>query len=301
MLWNSLFSPHANCFAMRNILFFFLFLALCSNVFAQSAETRAKFYGKEPPPAPTPRIPEPPPFSPDFSLDLAWHSRNMREGWTRCDGPTGTIQTEFSESGAYLGFWGAYDFTDRVNRQWRFQDTRFYTGFAMDFINAGTLGPVTVDLSWTYNHYLDHTTDDNGEIGLTLALNHLFQKKQWLGAASLAANHNYDDEETWLDLAGRLTYLFDEAGRKSIVTTLHLYWGDTAKLQGLTNHDVDGNAFYAVVLQTEFNWHLTDHLYLAPYLALSCAPDRRARHAAQDDPMDSAAVLWAGIRFGWQF
>ncbi|MBR6470491.1 MAG: hypothetical protein IKS83_01715 [Victivallales bacterium] len=289
---------------MRNILFFFLCLALCSNVFAQSAETRAKFYGQPSPPKTadtSPRVPELPPFSPDFSIDLAWNSRNMREGWTRCDGPTGTLQAEFSESGAYLGFWGAYDFTDRVNRKWRFQDTRFYAGFSMDFINAGTLGPVTVDLSWTYNHYLDHTTDDNGEIGLTLALNQLIQKDRWLAGAAISVNHNYDDEETWLDLAGRVIFPLDDDARKSIVTTLHLYWGDTAKLQGLTNHDVDGNAFYATVLQTEFEWKLTAHLRLAPYLAFSYAPDRRARHAAQTDPMNSAGILWAGIHLVWQF
>ena len=287
---------------MRIHLALFFVVALAATALAQSAATRAKFYGQEPPPeAEQPRIPDLPPFSPDFSIDLGWHSRNMREGWTRCDGPVGTLQAEFSESGAYLGFWGAYDFTDRVNRKWHFQDTRLYAGFAMDFINTGTFGPVTIDLSWTYNHFLDHTTDDNGELGLTLALNQLIHKGRWLGAVSLGLNHNYDDEESWLDLAGRITCLLDENGRKSIVTTLHLYWGDTAKLQALTDRCVNGNAFYAAVLQTEFEWHLTDHLTLSPYLALSSAPDRRARHAAKDSPMDSSALLWAGFRFGWQF
>ena len=286
---------------MKRFLVLLLSLVLAATAFAQSAETRAKFYGQEPPPAESPRVPALPPFSPDFGLDLGWHSRSMREGWTRCDGPVGTLQAEFSESGAYLGFWGAYDFTDRVNRKWRFQDTRFYAGFGMDFVNAGSFGPVTLDLSWTYNHYLDHTTDDNGEIGLTVALNQLFQQGRWLGALSLGVNHNYDDEETWMDLAGRVTCLLDESGRKSIITTLHLYWGDTAKLQDITERRVNGNAFYAVVLQTEFNWHLTEHLYLAPYLALSCAPDRRARRAAREMPMDSVAVLWAGLRVGLQF
>ena len=292
---------------MHILLTLFLALAFATNAFSQSAETRAQFYGQEPTPPPTPaearakHLWELPPFDPDFAVDLGWHSRNMREGWTRCDGPTGTIQAEFAESGAYFGAWGAYNFTDRVNRQWRFQDTRFYAGFAMDFLNAGDFGPVTIDLSWTYNHYLDHQTDDAGELGITFAFNQLYQKDRWLATASLGLNHNYDDEETWFDLAGRLTCLLDESGRTSIVTTFHLYWGDTAKLQDITNQRVNGNAFYAVVLQTEFDWHLTDHLSLSPYLALSSAPDRRARHAAKDAPMNSSALLWAGIRLGWQF
>ncbi len=289
---------------MQKSLSILCYLTICVILaYGQSAETRAKFYGEEPPPPPDKfqKLMELPPFSPDFAVDAGWHSRNMREGWTRCDGPIGTIQAEFAESGAYLGVWGAYDFTDRVNRKWRFQDTRFYAGFAMDFINAGDYGPVTVDLSWTYNHYLDHSTDDAGEIGLTLSLNQLYQKERWHAATSLGVNHNYDDEETWLDLAGRLTCLLDESGRKSIVTTLHLYWGDTAKLQHLTDRRVDGNAFYAVVLQTEFDWYLTEHLHLSPYLALAGAPDRRARHAAKENPMDAAAILWAGLRIGWLF
>jgi len=290
---------------MRKFLALLFCLALCANAAAQSAETRAQFYN-QPPPQPTPeakfqRLLELPPFHPEFALDLGWHSRNIREGWTRCDGPTGTLQAEFAEGGAYLGVWAAYDFTDRANRQWRFQENRFYTGFAMDFINAGDFGPVTIDLSWTYNHYLDHTADDAGELGLAFALNQLYQKDRWLAAISLGLNHNYDDEETWLDLAGRLTCLIDPAGRKSIVTTLHLYWGDTAKLQAVTDRRVNGNAFYATVLQTEFEWHLTEHLTLSPYLALSCAPDRRARHAAQAAPMHSAAILWTGLRLACQF
>ena len=291
---------------MRSLLTLLFAVALATTAFSQSAETRAQFYGQQPP-TPTPaeskakRLLELPPFDPDFAVDLGWHSRNMREGWTRCDGSTGTIQAEFSESGAYLGVWGAYDFTDHVNRKWRFQDTRFYVGFAMDFLNAGDFGPVTIDLSWTYSHYLDHSTDDGGEVGIAFALNQLYQKNRWLAAASLGLNHNYDDEETWLDLAGRLACLLDESGRKSIVTTLHLYWGDTAKVRDVTDRRVNGNAFYALVFQTEFEWRLTEHLTLSPYLALSCAPDHRARLAAKDAPMDSAAILWAGIRLGYQF
>ena len=266
----------------------------------QSAETRAKFYGQESP-KPEIKLPELPPFSPDFGLNLAWHSRNMKEGWTRCDGPTGILQAEFAESGAYLGFWGAYDFTDRVNRKWRFQETRLYAGYAMNFINAGKFGPVTIDLSWTYNHYLDHSHDDAPELSLAFALNQLYHHGRWQAAASLALNHNYDDEETWLDFATRLTCVLDEEGRKNLVTSLHFYWGDSRKVRAIANRPGLGNAFYTSVLQTEFEWRFTEHLTLAPYLALATAPDQRARHAAQDSPMNANATLWAGLQLTWQW
>ena len=285
---------------MNKLIAIFLSLALGMMAFGQSAETRAQFYGQEPP-KPEVRIPELPAFSPDFGLNLAWHSRNMKEGWTRCDGPTGALQAEFSESGAYLGFWGAYDFTDRVNRKWRFQETRLYAGFAMNFINAGKFGPVTIDLSWTYNHYLDHSRDDAPELSLAFALDQLYHRGRWQAAASLTLNHNYDDEESWLDFATRLTCLLDEAGRKSIVTSFHLYWGDSRKVRTITSRQGIGNAFYAAVLQTEYEWYFTDHLALSPYIALASAPDRRARHAAKASPRDASATVWAGLRLTWQF
>ena len=79
------------------------------------------------------------------------------------------------------------------------------------------------------------------------------------------------------------------------------HWGDTGKLRRLTDRRCDGNAFHAAVLRTELSWRFHKHWEAVPYVAAAFHPDRRAREAARDSALDSAATLWGGLRVSCHF
>lgn len=277
--------------------FLFVLLAAASLAWGQSAETRQQFYHPEQVPVVRPVRP----FEPEFNAALTLSSRYMRDGWCRNSDSVALGQAELTESGLYLGTRSTFDFTNKAHRRNRFQDARFYMGFGMPFTNTGCMGPVVVDICWTYNLYPDHAKENSGELSLAFQLNEIWQKGRWAQSGDLTFSHNYDKNETYAVLGTTLYFVLREDGSLQLENSALLYWGDTRKLRRLTDSQCDGNAFYTAAYQCSLPWHFKENWTLTPFVEVDIHPDGRARKAAKADDFNSTANFLAGLRLSCHF
>lgn len=314
---------------MSKLLSSFAFL-LALALLGQSFETRQKFSGQPsvsseekarqlmqeampysyaaPPvfqPAPAP-VPEPVvapvrPFEPDFSLGLGLSTKYFRDGWCRNSSPVSTQQAELCESGLYLGFRSTFNFSDKAGRRRHFQDDRLYMGYTMKFVDTGILGPVLVDICWTYNQYPGNSKENSGEVSLSFLLDEVCQKGRFALTGGLSFYHNYGKNETYAILDATTHFALNESGSLQWENAFLLYWGDTRKVQKLTAGECDGNAFYTLAWQCALPWNFATNWSLVPYVEADCHPDGRARQAARDSDFNSAGTFWGGIRLNCHF
>ena len=277
--------------------------------FAQSLETVRRFYeAAEEKPAPAQNAPaaevkreEPVAFAPEFSAGVEAASRHLYEGWTRNDRPVGIVQAEFSESIGYAGFWGVYDFNDRLGRKWRFEEERFYAGVHCPLTQDASQTPVELDLSWTYLRYPRRTRLDSAELSAGLNAPEIYGGRGWRVGYGLALLHDYELETTALVQHLEYERFLNDSGTLSGLLRGELHWGDTGKARHLTDGGCDGNAFHAAVARAEISWRFHKNWEAVPYVAAAMHPDGRAREAARASALDSAAVVWGGIRLSCHF
>lgn len=278
-------------------------LAVLSSVclWGQSAATRAKFYGL---PAPEPQRPEVRPvrpFEPDFSAVVSLNSKYFREGWCRNSSPVAIGQFEISESGLYLGTKAVFNFSDRAGRGRHFQDARYYLGCGVPFANTGHMGPVTVDLCWTYNTYPGDSSENSGEIALSFLLDEIWKKGCFALTGGLSLNHNYGKNESYAVADATLHFSLVESGNLQLENAFMLFWGDSRKTRRLTDGKCDGNAFYTAGFQCALPWNINEIWSLTPFVEVDVHPDSRTRKAAKDDSFNASANVQAGLRLTCRF
>lgn len=217
---------------MSRIFSAFLLLSFASLLcFAQSPEMRMQFYAQErgeaAPPVPQARQAIPPPrFEPTCSFGLGLSSRYVREGW--CENPSmvSVMQAEVSESGLYMGVTGTYNFSGTAGRRRHFQDDRFYMGYALGFTNTGVMGPVVVDLCWTYNGYPGESEENSGSLSMSFLLNEIWQSGRFALTGAFTLEHNYGKNATFALTDATLVYSVTEDGSWQWANSLMLYWDD---------------------------------------------------------------------------
>ncbi|GEM_PF-3100234 len=294
------------------------------SLFGQSFETRQQFAPKPatldpakalqpqplfklPEPAPAPKdvpvrkVAPVRPFEPDFSLGLGLSTKYFRDGWCQNSSPVFTQQAEITESGLYLGVRSTYNFSDKAGRRRRFQDDRLYMGYGMKFVNAGIMGPVLVDICWTYNQYPGNSNENSGEVSLAFLLDEIYQKGIFALTGGLTLCHNYGKNETYAIADITTHFALNEKGTLQLENGFLLYWGDTRKMQKLTDDDCDGNAFYTIAWHSAIPWAFAEHWSLEPFVEVDCHPDGRARDAARSSDFNSAGTFWGGIRLNCCF
>jgi hypothetical protein len=244
---------------------------------------------------------EPMAFAPEFSAGVEASGRYMYEGWARNDRPVGIVQAEFSESIGYLGFWGVYDFNDRLGRRWRFEEERFYAGVHCPLTQATAEKPVELDLNWTCLRYPRRSRLDSAELSLGLNAPEIYRGRDWRLGFGLALVHDYELETTAMVPHLEYEHFLNDGGTLSALLRGEMHWGDTGKVRRLTDGGCDGNAFHAAVLRAELSWRFHKNWEAVPYVATALHPDRRARQAARDSALDSEAVLWGGLRVSCHF
>lgn len=269
--------------------------------FGQSAETRAQFNGVPAPKLPTLEVRPVRPFEPVFSTALSLNSKYFRDGWCENSSPVAIGQFEVCESGLYLGTRSTFNFSDRAGRGRHFQDVRYYIGCGVPFVNTGHLGPVTVDVCWTYNLYPGKSNDNSGEIAISFQLDEIWQKGPWALTGALSLNHNYGKNECYAVTDATLHYCLRQDGSLMIDNTALLYWGDTRKLRRVTDGQCGGNAFHTAGFRCALPWSFRDDWHLTPFVEVDIHPDTRARKAAQRDSFNSAATVQAGLSLTCQF
>ncbi len=319
---------------MKHRLFLLVWLLLwgAAGTFAQSLETRRLFLGAPTSPAPalksapsllpqgtvSPRVPVPPrapqetspqprlvpppaPFLPSVSLGGTLASRYVREGWCRNSSPVAIFQGEIQESGLYLGLQEVYNFSNRAGRGRHFQDSRLYLGYAMPFGDTGFLGPVTVDLCWTYNAYPGHSRENAGSLSLSLQGEELWRGERLGLTGAFTLEHNYDKNETFAVTEATLHWALEEDGSLMWENSLALFWGDSRRMRAMTREECGGNALYALSLTSSLPWEVGKGWTIAPFLEADFHPDRRARRAAKEDDFNAAAIVAAGVRVSRRF
>ncbi|MGN0866446.1 MAG: hypothetical protein ACI4SG_02050 [Oligosphaeraceae bacterium] len=316
---------------MKNRLFLLVlvFLGMTAGIFAQSPEVRRQVLGTPPPaapapkavpslfplgmpqplltvPAPAPKAPAPrvvprtAPFLPSFSLGGTLASRYIREGWCRNSSPVAIFQGEIQESGLYLGLQEVYNFSDRAGRGRHFQDSRLYLGYAMSFGDTGFLGPVTVDVCWTYNAYPGHSRENSGSLALSLQLEEFWRGERLALTGALSLEHNYGKNQTFAVTEATLHCAIREDGALMWENSLALFWGDSRRMRALTQEDCGGNALYTLSLASSLPWEVGQWV-IAPFLEADFHPDSRARKAAKRDDFNAAATVTAGLRVSRHF
>lgn len=235
-------------------------------------------------------------FAPDFNTALDWSSRHMREGWARNDRPVGIGQAELSERGGYLGVFAVYDFNDRLNRKWRFEESRFYAGISGDYAGEGSHGPLSFDFSWAYLYYPKRTRSNSAEISADLAMHEFYKGDDWFFGLGVTLIHDYELEESTIAPYLEFSQRLNASGTLNWDAVATLYWGDTKKVKNITDGGCGSSAFYASTLKVSLHWEFAQGWRLSPYAAISAYPDRRARNAAKVSEMNCEAVFWGGLR-----
>jgi len=240
-------------------------------------------------------------FEPEFNASLGYSTRYMRDGWCRNDRPVGIGQIEMSEGIGYMGVIGVYDFSDAVGRKWRFQESRIYVGAAREYGNAGCLGPVTVDLNWTYNFYPGHSRENSGELSLSYHLNSIVHGKQWNLASVLTLTRDYDHKSTIISPEICWSWQMDEKGKYLLDTSAQLYWGNHGLNYHQTRRECDAHGFYSMVLRSGFRWQFAEKWTLVPEIALAFIPEDNIRHDGRKLSMVQGATCWATLKIQRQF
>lgn len=285
----------------------FLLLSFASLLcFAQSPEMRMQFYAQErgeavsPVPQARPVIP-PPRFEPTCSFGLGLSSRYVREGWCENSSMVSVMQAEVSESGLYMGVTGTYNFSGTAGRRRHFQDDRFYMGYALGFTNTGVMGPVVVDLCWTYNGYPGESEENSGSLSMSFLLNEIWQSGRFALTGAFTLEHNYGKNTTFALTDATLVYSVTEDGSWQWANSLMFYWGDTRKLRRMTDGMVGGNAFYTAAWRSSLTWNVNGTWSVEPFVQTDMHPDSRSRDAARDDAFNSAVTFLGGIRLNCHF
>ncbi|MDY0175841.1 MAG: hypothetical protein RBT25_02980 [Lentisphaeria bacterium] len=249
---------------------------------------------------------------PEFQLELDWASKYVDKGVVYNNQALlfGDLSLEFQ--GLYLGVWGAYNlshFQSRngyvgeerglydSERKWRFEEVNPYVGYYYTFDEIEGLGPLTLDLSWTYNHYPTMSEENSAEFELSASLDELYKSDRSNLALKLSAAHDYKIEESWIILGSTYTYALDAEGEFELQLDGELYWGDTKFMR---EYDANGNGLSFAVFELALNWQASEWLCISPYLGASCALDSRVRDwTRQDDDygrFNSRRNYWGGLR-----
>ena len=276
----------------------------------KAAATNSETKRAQPVPQQEEQIDEPDGMAPPIvNMSLDWASRYVYQGRALNTRPVGIIRAEINKGEAYFGVRGVYDFTSDLerngkvgrrshglydsDRKWRFQENRFYIGDTMATPPLGKLGPLYLDLSWTYIQYPGVSDLNSAEIGLSITAPDVSAGEDWALVPVLSLNHDYELETSWISAAGY--YSKSLGARCDLELSSELFWGDTKQARFYTGGECDGNAFYAAVFGICLNVHLTEEVILAPYLKTAIHPDSRCRKAMRDDGMNHGCELWGGV------
>lgn len=309
---------------------FFLFLAVCCyHLSAQSRADRQKFYQQSPQPAPAPimvpnpfmpggkaplQVPTEPqrklpalppqpamppvdaPFEPDLNAAIEYSTRLMRDGWAHNSRPVGIGQLEFADAPGYMGVWGAYDFNDRLGRQWRFEEARFYGGITLPLQKFPFDIPAYADFSWSYLAYPGRHEQNSQEWSFSIFSDGIFQGESWKIGGRLTVIYDSELGEKAVSLATNYQRKITADGRLGWDLQWELHWGDNDRMTRLSNENCASNAFYATVVRAGLEWAITPQWILRPAVGISAGLDQRARHALKEDWLNSAAMVWGSLR-----
>ena len=238
-------------------------------------------------------------FQPDFSLAADWRSMLLRDGWVASARPVGTLQAEMTESGGYIGLFGAYDFSRQRDDHWNFAEARAYLGYAVRCLNEGPLGTVTVDAGWAYTAFPSSGEDRFGELHLDLHWDELLTADTWRLTAEAGYAWNYDDSQNTLHVGAAHTWLLQPEGRLGWTNRAALFWGDGPKARSLAGRG--GPMFYGLDCTSRLRWQFAQGWTLAPYAGVLLFPDHRAERAARKGRIHRAAAFHAGCAVEWSF
>ena len=249
---------------------------------------------------------------PEFKLELDWASKYVYNGMVYNNQAVllGDLSMEFQ--GFYVGVWGAYDLTHFQSRngyvgsdeglygserKWRFEEVNPYVGYYYTFEDVEGIGPITLDLSWTYYHYPSATDGNSGAIMLSVSLDEVYKSGRSCLAVKLSGAHDYKIEENWLVLGGIYTYALDKKAAFELQFSGDLYWGDTTFM---SEYGGDGRGLSFAVFELALNCQANEWLCISPHLGVSCALDPDVRDwTRQDDDygrFNSRRNYWGGIK-----
>ncbi len=301
----------------RLFLSFFCLLLFAGVVFGQSREARQIFLNPvfgQPVLVPKPAsssvpaavsspasavVPREAEFDPHWSLGGGLSSRYIRDGWCENSSPVLGLQAEFMEGGMYVGVRSTYDFSGKAGRRRHFQDSRLYLGYSMPFRETGSLGPVSVDICWTYNTYPGHSEENSGSLSMGLNLEEIWRRGRLVVTGGVTLEHNYGKNETFVATEAACHLSLAEEGALQWENALVLFWGDSGRMRRMTASENAGNALYSLMWRSALPWDLGHGWSVTPYAEILFHPDRRSREAARDDAFNSAATALAGVRISY--
>ena len=305
---------------MRRLLLSIFGLLLFAGVcFGQSREARQIFLNPvlgqsipvpKPAPSPSPSpvaasspapvvVPMDAEFDPHLSLGGGLSSGYIRDGWCENSSPVLGMQAEFMEGGMYVGIRSTYDFSGKAGRRRHFQDSRLYLGYSMPFRETGSLGPVSVDICWTYNTYPGHSEENSGSLSVGLNLEEIWRSGRFVVTGGVTLEHNYGKNETFVATEAACHLSLAEEGALQWENALVLFWGDSDRMRRMTASENAGNALYTLMWRSALPWDLGHGWSVTPYAEILFHPDRRARDAAREDAFNSAATALAGVRISY--
>jgi hypothetical protein len=151
-------------------------------------------------------------------------------------------------------------------------------------------------LSWCHNTQPGHSGENHGEISLGFFLEQMYQSETSNLTSALQFDYDYDRHAVNAHLHLRYDRILNQRGTLRWNLGGAIYWGDTKKLQLLTEQHRGEHGFYSTIAKTGLEWDFAEKWTLAPELSFAYVPERPTRRISETTPYHHPSVVWGALR-----